>query len=255
MSSPLSPSKGKAPASDIPVQVRFNDNHADLTFYIPRYATVSDLTQKISHYYTDLSSRHLRFIFAGQLLRPDTQLTECPRLKQQIDAFTNQDKSDSASTSTSIRSPLSPTNGAATVTSSTKLLSDNPPEPVFIHCSVADAPTPGPGSDPTFQLPSTARSPATGLDRLRDAGFSEQDIQSLRQRFHMMRGSNTDQLNSEQNRALEEDWLDNGGPTVHDDGVNGETYRELFYGLIFGYFMGVLSIFWLSENLSVRHKA
>ncbi|KAJ1972081.1 hypothetical protein H4R34_005531, partial [Dimargaris verticillata] len=223
MSSPLPSFKGKAPASDIPIQVRFNGSHADLTFYIPRYATVSDLTQKICHQYPDLSLRHLRFIFAGQLLRPDTQLTEHPRLKQQIDAFTNKCGGEGlVSTSSPTQPPLGPTNRAPHATASTKLPAENPPEPVFIHCSVADAPTPSPAPDSASQPPSITQAPAIGLDRLRDAGFSEQDIQSLRQRFHMMRGGNTDQhliaVNSEQNRALEENWLDNGGPTVHDDG-------------------------------------
>jgi hypothetical protein len=31
-----------------------------------------------------------------------------------------------------------------------------------------------------------------GFDRLREAGFSEEDIQQLRERFHALRGSDDD---------------------------------------------------------------
>ncbi|KAI8334997.1 hypothetical protein BC941DRAFT_74319 [Chlamydoabsidia padenii] len=88
-----------------------------------------------------------------------------------------------------------------------------PPAPVFIHCSLSDYKSEqrSNNSQPQVTAP-------MGFDRLRESGFSEEDVRNIRARFHRMNGTLQDDSNeiSEQAMDLEEQWMDNTGDTLPD---------------------------------------
>ena len=100
-----------------------------------------------------------------------------------------------------------------------------PPDRLWIHCSMGEH-----LSDEEFeqeerekQTQSTLPLPV-GFDRLRSAGFSDEDITSLRlqfQRFHSSRGDDNENVDV---TAMEERWLDEtigmgGGASTGDGGL------------------------------------
>jgi hypothetical protein len=58
--------------------------------------------------------------------------------------------------------------------------------------------------------------PPTGFDRLREAGFTEEDIRNIRTQFHRLHGTTFEESPSEEARNLEEQWMDNTGETLPD---------------------------------------
>ncbi|KAJ1922629.1 hypothetical protein IWQ60_006396 [Tieghemiomyces parasiticus] len=118
-------------------------------------------------------------------------------------------------------------------------------EPVFIHCAVSDPPPPETTSEPAPPTP-------VGFDRLRDAGFSEQEIGNIRDQFHMFQGNQPNIDNEDQIRNMEEEWMDNGGQNAAVDGVSGQGYTELFQGFCIGFFLGLFAPFWYKENMTPR---
>ncbi|CAO3638536.1 unnamed protein product [Cunninghamella echinulata] len=122
-----------------------------------------------------------------------------------------------------------------------------PPPPIFIHCSISEYNAQGSTTNDQPQM-----TPPVGFDRLREAGFSEEDIRNIRTQFHRMNGAPVDgDENSEQARQLEEQWMDNTGETLPDGTVQG-TYNEMMWGLIFGFFLGIICLFWFRESVFTR---
>ncbi|KAI9307863.1 hypothetical protein BJ944DRAFT_1374 [Cunninghamella echinulata] len=62
-----------------------------------------------------------------------------------------------------------------------------PPPPIFIHCSISEYNTQGSTNNDQPQM-----TPPVGFDRLREAGFSEEDIRNIRTQFHRMNGAPVD---------------------------------------------------------------
>lgn len=58
--------------------------------------------------------------------------------------------------------------------------------------------------------------PPTGFDRLREAGFTEEDIRNIRTQFHRLHGTAFEESPSDEARNLEEQWMDNTGETLPD---------------------------------------
>ncbi|RKP06107.1 hypothetical protein THASP1DRAFT_18894, partial [Thamnocephalis sphaerospora] len=89
-----------------------------------------------------------------------------------------------------------------------------------------------------------------GFDRLREAGFSEEDIERLREQFHQWRGNDN---------ALEEDggafssWLMVYLLRLTMLLAQG-TYKALFYGLVIGFFGGLCPLFWFATNTFSRQR-
>ncbi|ORZ01120.1 DUF2407 C-terminal domain-domain-containing protein, partial [Syncephalastrum racemosum] len=90
-----------------------------------------------------------------------------------------------------------------------------------------------------------------GFDRLRDSGFTEEEIQSLRERFHRWHG--TEDADPEQIRRREEQWMDavGEGETLPDGTPQG-TYKEMVWGLVLGFFLGIICLFWFRESVFTR---
>ncbi|KAF9575460.1 hypothetical protein EC968_003065 [Mortierella alpina] len=107
----------------------------------------------------------------------------------------------------------------------------------------------------------------TGFDRLREAGFSEDEIRSIRRQFHASRGTITstvgengiavgldqDEDASARARRIEEEWIDQHGAETLPDGLEG-SYGEMVWGLMLGFFMGLIALFWFKEATFSRRQ-
>ncbi|KAF9139399.1 hypothetical protein BGX30_008003 [Mortierella sp. GBA39] len=108
---------------------------------------------------------------------------------------------------------------------------------------------------------------ATGFDRLREAGFSEDEIRSIRRQFHASRGTVTssvgengiavgldqDEDASARARRIEEEWIDQHGAETLPEGLEG-SYGEMVWGLMLGFFMGLIVLFWFKEAAFSRRQ-
>ena len=93
-----------------------------------------------------------------------------------------------------------------------------------------------------------------GLERLREAGFTQAEIQRFRDTFHSQHASEMneeqeqDEEEEERMTRLEEAWLE-GIHTEHDDvfvdGMRIGVYQDMFLGMMIGFFGGMLSVLWL----------
>ncbi|KAF9952663.1 hypothetical protein BGZ72_006027 [Mortierella alpina] len=107
----------------------------------------------------------------------------------------------------------------------------------------------------------------TGFDRLREAGFSEDEIRSIRRQFHASRGTITstvgengiavgldqDEDANARARRIEEEWIDQHGAETLPDGLEG-SYGEMVWGLMLGFFMGLIALFWFKEATFSRRQ-
>jgi DUF2407 C-terminal domain len=113
---------------------------------------------------------------------------------------------------------------------------------LWIHCSLGEQ-----LSDEEFekeervnQTQSTLPLPV-GFDRLRSAGFTDDDIASLRAQFQRFHASRTgDEDDNMDITAMEERWLDEtiglGGGPSSVDGAPSDGYEETVLGFLIGYF-------------------
>ncbi|KAF9175165.1 hypothetical protein BGX21_007498 [Mortierella sp. AD011] len=117
------------------------------------------------------------------------------------------------------------------------------------------------------ELSPTMAPQATGFDRLREAGFSEDEIRSIRRQFHASRetmassvGENGIAIELDQDedsraraRRIEEEWIDQHGAETLPEGLEG-SYGEMVWGLMLGFFMGLMALFWFKEATFSRRQ-
>ncbi|KAL1917631.1 uncharacterized protein VTP21DRAFT_4024 [Calcarisporiella thermophila] len=120
--------------------------------------------------------------------------------------------------------------------------------PIYIHCSASDSPPSRTSESQIRQI-----TPLTGFDRLREAGFSEEDIRNIRTQFHQLHGTSVNGEINEQTLNMEEDWIENAGETLPDGTVQG-AYYDMVIGLLFGFFMGLIVLFWFKEQAFSRRQ-
>ena len=216
--------------------IRFSSTSlTDLEITIPNInesplPTVSTLKQQIRFLRpTETHNRRLKLILAGKVLGDGTPLKAIHKRRR---------RSIQLPAQTSIKG---------------KEKEINVVDRLWIHCSIGER-----LSDEEFEIEeqrvkqqtqSTLPLPV-GFDRLRSAGFSDDDIASLRaqfQRFHGSReGVNDDDEEVVDITAMEERWLDEtiglggGGPTV-SDGAPSDGYEETLFGFLIGYFVVLFS--------------
>lgn len=152
-------------------------------------------------------------------------------------------------------------------TDSTTSLTEIAPTPIrlFIHCSLGNILTPqelqNEGQMET-EAPNRSTLPELrGFDRLRETGFSEEDIIQLRHQFGQLYGYGTNNgTNREEMTRMEEQWIDTGvmdtlpGSTSL---VSGD-YIDDMIGFLMGTFLGVVAFFFLKEGglfSSRQHRA
>ncbi|KAI9261594.1 DUF2407 C-terminal domain-containing protein [Phascolomyces articulosus] len=217
----------------VDLHIRWNEGQ-DLIITASPFDSIFDIKQKIRQSASQTQNKHVRLIRNGRILDDTRRLCDYGIGKLERD-----------------------TNSKAKVP---------PPPLVYIHCSVSDYIPPSSRKKPQQQQTSSSSSsssstpsnnndepqisPPTGFDRLRESGFSEEDIQGIRARFHRMHGTVGDD-NSEEARNLEEQWIDNTSETLADGTVQG-TYKEMMWGLILGFFLGIICLFWFRESVFTR---
>ncbi|BGO97544.1 uncharacterized protein family UPF0645, transmembrane [Rhodotorula toruloides] len=124
-------------------------------------------------------------------------------------------------------------------------------EQIWLHCSVGE---PIEEEEPTEEKDqSTQITPLQGFDRLRDAGFSEQDIENLRAEFRESRQTEAD--DEEHQRALEEQWM--SGMTGQEEAVASDSagtghYYSLLKGVCIGFFVPFLPLFFFRTQIFTR---
>ncbi|KAI8137094.1 hypothetical protein BJV82DRAFT_636815 [Fennellomyces sp. T-0311] len=165
----------------VDLHIRWNEGQ-DLVLRASPFDSISDVKQKIRQSAPQAHNKNIRLIRNGRIL------DDARRLKDYGIGKLTRD-----------------TNSKAKVP---------PPAPVYIHCSVSDY-IPDRPQQPTATNNEPQIAPPTGFDRLRESGFSEEDIRGIRARFHRMHGTVGDD-NSEEARNLEEQWIDNTSETLAD---------------------------------------
>ncbi|KAL1926219.1 hypothetical protein VTP01DRAFT_6084 [Rhizomucor pusillus] len=200
------------------IELRIRSNEGpDLVFRVSPQDTVSSIKEKIRQTAAHARDRNIRLIHNGRILEDSRQLTSYG-----LGKF--------------MRDP----NSKAKIP---------PPLPIYIHCSLSEKrPANAAASSINTNLPQMT--PAVGFDRLRDIGLSQEDIQVIRERFHQLHGTEGAE-NSELARNLEEQWIDNSTQTLPDGTVHG-AYKEMLWGLILGFFLGVICLFWFKESVFTR---
>ncbi|KAI8092860.1 DUF2407 C-terminal domain-containing protein [Halteromyces radiatus] len=117
----------------------------------------------------------------------------------------------------------------------------------FIHCVVSDH-VPVNCSKSIKRKTDSIR----GFDRLLNSGFNQEEIRSIRTQFHRMHQTPYDgQEPTEQLLQFEEQWMDQTGETVPEGTIQG-TYKEMMWGLMLGFFLGILCVFWVRESVFTR---
>ncbi|KAG2178913.1 hypothetical protein INT43_001760 [Umbelopsis isabellina] len=192
-------------------------NEQDLVFTVSPKESVASVKEKIQELAPRTSDKHIRLIYSGRILESSNTLSHYGIGKIQRAE-----------------------NSKAKIP---------PPPPTYIHCSVSDY---RPENDTTETKNSQPQiTPLMGFDRLREAGFTEEDIRNIRTQFHHLHGTTFDGENTEQTRTLEEQWMENTGETLPDGTLAG-TYKEMVWGLMLGFFMGLICLFWFRESVFTR---
>ncbi|GAA5904622.1 hypothetical protein JCM8208_004832 [Rhodotorula glutinis] len=131
-------------------------------------------------------------------------------------------------------------------------------EQIWLHCSVGDVEQ---DEDPTEETNQAAQiTPLQGFDRLRDAGFSDEDIEQLRTEFRETRGAAAAAPaepgdDDEHQRALEDQWL--SGMTGSEEAAGAEAstagnYYSLLKGISIGFFVPFLPLFFFRTQLFTK---
>jgi len=125
----------------------------------------------------------------------------------------------------------------------------------WLHCSVGPELTQEEEEENLTQA--TQIKPLRGFDRLAAAGFTEDDIASIRRQFHahsagdyLDRDFTDDEDYEEHTRALEEQWidsLDNAGTASLSQVEPGSSSSTFLQGIITGVFFNLLPFFFFRE--------
>ncbi|KAF9644071.1 hypothetical protein BDM02DRAFT_3103492 [Thelephora ganbajun] len=247
MATPLSEkAKGKQRAVDLPnvgqassstqqlasrdLTIRFTEGGSDLIVHVGEKDTVKDVKQKIRHVRPELQRRRLRLIHSGRLLTDGTfvysWLTSLEDKQQRAVREVTTEEVPIASRALT-----------------------------WLHCSVGPELTQEEEEETLSQA--TQIKPLRGFDRLAAAGFTEEDIASIRQQFHAQSAGDyldrdfaSEEDYEEHARALEEQWidsLDNAATASLSQVASGSSTSTLLQGIITGVFFGLLPFFFFRE--------
>lgn len=218
----------------IQVVIRFSNSMPDLHLPLVKLDELSIgwLRKSVRGSQKDLSQKRLRFIHSGKVLTTSTNF------KEEFLKVQKFDKSDNNSSEFDKR--------------------------FYIHCLIGDTLTSEELTkenelDNRVQEQSTTPAPV-GFDRLASAGFSQEDINALREQFRQLYGD-LPIANNDNNgdgtrdiRQLEERWIDSS-VNEHDEfnATNaGSSHlggnEDLLIGILIGCLLGVLSLFLLKEE-------
>ncbi|KIP02789.1 hypothetical protein PHLGIDRAFT_111665 [Phlebiopsis gigantea 11061_1 CR5-6] len=210
--------------------IRFTEGIEDLSLQVEVGDHVRDVKRKIRDARPALQDRRLRLIHSGRLLTDGTQLyswLETLEERQRRATAANEGVHGSTSGDT--------------------------PSNTWLHCSVG--PTLEPGEEDEKKVQKAQLKPLRGFDRLASAGFSQEDIASIRAQFHAnSSGDYIDQEFSNEEdydehvRALEEQWIDS--MDNHGSASLSQTSARdtILHGIVLGFFFPVLPYFFFHES-------
>ncbi|WBW73706.1 Golgi Dsc E3 ligase complex subunit Dsc3 [Schizosaccharomyces osmophilus] len=214
---------------NLKIIVRFASAIPDLTLEISNAGetTIRELFKTIRSRIPDCRDKHLKLIFQGRLLSPLFTIERAVRGNWHYDPHKEDDESRKA----------------------------------FIHCIVGPQLSPNELAPEDIELSQLQRSGASeaeaeashptemlrGFDRLREAGFTESEISSLRSQFHQARGTNLESLSEDAVREAEDDWIDNGAQTSSADEFD-MSYETLLAGVMIGFFGGAIACYFLWQR-------
>ncbi|KAH7345274.1 DUF2407 ubiquitin-like domain-containing protein [Rhizoctonia solani] len=224
-----------------PITIRFTEREPDLLLGVSSRDTIRDVKALIRSLRPPLERRRLRLVHAGRLL------TDGTRLVPWLEALEAHSRKSNAKNAPSRSPASSPTTTNFPQRRSFSSIQEPDPEPadVWIHCSIGPEGEDIDGDDKP-QEPQIA--PLRGFDRLASAGFSAEDIESMRRQFHAQRPEVLDQ-DDEHARALEEQWVDNmDSGLAGAESTDGEPmYPPYFHGILVGFFFPLIPMFFLRE--------
>jgi len=216
--------------------VLFTDGLPDLELTVGEADTVKDVKTRIRGFRPTLQKRVLRLIHSGRILTNGTVfytwLTTLEERQQRAVAGDSVAEDGSAA-------------------------SEGVKPKIKIHCSIG----PEMKQEEEDESVQTAQlTPLRGFDRLASAGFSPEDIATIRRQFHTSRtglGFDEDaggQLahDDEEARALEERWIDDmdgGLGNLHGSSPDdpNSLYATLLQGILVGFFYPLLPFFFIRE--------
>ncbi|KAJ1952628.1 hypothetical protein GGI12_006198 [Dipsacomyces acuminosporus] len=195
------------------ITVRFSSGSSDIEIRIPESSTASELKQQIYEKQPELSGKLLRLIYSGRVLQDQLALRHYGIV------------------------------GGG--------------ERCFVHCLASDIVPEGqaggaheqhqqhPQQQQDGAVPNGAQ-PARGFDRLRESGFSDEDIQAIRLQFHRVHGTDAD--DEENAHAIEDSWIDGTAQDTAAEAPIGGSLYQLLGGLLIGYFGGLISLLWIKNT-------
>ncbi|GAA6013144.1 hypothetical protein JCM11491_005195 [Sporobolomyces phaffii] len=130
-------------------------------------------------------------------------------------------------------------------------------EQIWLHCSVGDVIQDEEAATNEMPVVEQQTTPLQGFDRLREAGFSEEEIETMRAEFRERRGVYTepgDDDDAEHQRALEEQWMSGmtGQEEASGDSTGTGHYVTLLKGVCVGFFMPFLPLFFFRTQVFSR---
>ncbi|KAG2210844.1 hypothetical protein INT46_000342 [Mucor plumbeus] len=122
----------------------------------------------------------------------------------------------------------------------------------FIHCALSDPIIP---TNIIYDIETTTKNDSiSGFDKLRESGYNDEEIRSIRLQFHQMQPSSNyidGEQPNDQEIQLEEEWMEHTGRRLPEGSAQG-SIKEMACGLLLGCFLGVLCLFWFRESVFTR---
>ncbi|ANB13258.1 Dsc3p [Sugiyamaella lignohabitans] len=155
---------------------------------------------------------------------------------------------------------------------------------IYVHCAIGDILTPAElakEGEYDKRIPTRSTLPELrGFDRLRDTGFTDEDIVQLRQQFGRLYGTSPapgatsgeaqpnsdgvvdttgvqgDRRNEEEMTRLEEQWIETGVADGPPDiaALMGGDYLDDLVGTLIGMFLGILVVILVNESSTLFSK-
>ncbi|TCD68343.1 hypothetical protein EIP91_010981 [Steccherinum ochraceum] len=209
--------------------IRFTEGIPDLTVTVGPNDTIRDMKKNIRDQRENLKDRRLRLIQSGRLLADDTQLYSWLTTQEERRL---QSRSGDESEAPSV-----------------------PASTTWLHCSVG--PQMSENEEEDTKMQTAQLKPLRGFDRLAAAGFSEQDIASIRLQFHAHSAGDyldhdfaNDEDFDEHARMLEEQWIDSmdsaGTASLSQSSSSGSD--TLLAGVMAGFFFPLYTLFFFHST-------
>jgi len=226
--------QGSVAEPDAPrdILIRFTEGLPDFNIVVGKLDSAGDVKRRIREARPELLNRRLRLIHSGRLLTDVTL----------VEPWLNSLGQKRADIKDKVAGPVDPVTPAK-------------PATTWFHCSIGQVMAPD-DLEKDDHLQTTQIQPIRGFDRLASAGFSQQDIENLRLRFHSHSNSNYLDHNfageedyDEHIRVLEDQWIDSAD--AESGPASSFPSSSVIQGLLMGFFFPFLPVFFVHEDSAV----